>query len=189
MLALVAAQLQSRYRFATQAHKPVWYDVGSGTGFNAEILDKIVGIEATFGHVFLIDFSPSLCAVARERVKKFGWKNVTVLCQDARTVQCKPGAADLITMSYSLSMIPDFYSVIDMLTTFLAPSGIIGIVDFYVQSLVDVSARNYVGGTFNRHVNWLGRLFWRAWFDADRVNLDASRRDYVEYRFGTMLSS
>ena len=56
-----------------------------------------------------------------------------------------------------------------------------------VQSIVDVSARNYIGGAFNRHVNWLGRMFWRAWFDLDRVSLDAARRDYLEYRFGTVI--
>jgi betaine lipid synthase len=38
-------------------------------------------------------------------------------------------------------------------------------------------------------VNWFGRLFWRAWFDVDRVGLEAGRRDYLEYRFGTVLSA
>jgi betaine lipid synthase len=189
MLAMVAAQLRSRTAPSQDSGpKPVWYDIGGGTGYNIEAMDKIVGIENTFSQVFLVDFSPSLCAVARERVARCGWKNVTVLCDDARRIQCPPGSADLITMSYSLSMIPDFYSVVDLLTTFLSPEGTIGIVDFYVQSLVDISSRNYIGGTFNRHVNWLGRMFWRTWFEADRVNLDAGRRDYVEYRFGTILS-
>ena len=188
MLALVTAQLRSRMNPAVTSEKPIWYDVGAGTGYNVEVMDRLVGIEATFSHVYLVDYSPSLCVVARERVQRCGWKNVTVLCQDARTVQCTSGSADLITMSYSLSMIPDFYSVVDMLTTFLAPKGIFGVVDFYVQSVVDVSSRNYIGGTFNRHVNWLGRMFWRTWFEADRVNLDAGRRDYLEYRFGTILS-
>ena len=40
-----------------------------------------------------------------------------------------------------------------------------------------------------RHVNWFSRLFWRAWFDLDRVGLEAARRDYLEYRFGTILSA
>jgi betaine lipid synthase len=188
MLALLVAQLQSRGQ-SSRSEKPVWYDVGGGTGYNIEVMDRLVGVETTFEHVYLVDFSPSLCAVARERVQRCGWKNVTILCQDARRVECKPGAADMITMSYSLSMIPDYYSVVDLLATFLAPTGTIGIVDFYVQSLVDVSSRNYIGGTSNRHVNWVGRMFWRAWFDADRVNLDAGRRDYIEYRFGTILSA
>lgn len=64
-----------------------------------------------------------------------------------------------------------------------------GVIDFYVQSIVDLSCRNYTGGIINRHVNWFGRLFWRAWFDVDRVGLEPSRRDYLEYRFGTVLSA
>ena len=44
-----------------------------------------------------------------------------------------------------------------------------------VQSIVDVSARNYTGGAFHRHVNWLGRAFWRAWFEFDRVCLEGAR--------------
>lgn len=73
--------------------------------------------------------------------------------------------------------------------TLLSPTGIVGVVDFYVQSIVDLSFRNYTGGVINRHVNWFGRLFWRAWFDVDRVGLEAGRRDYLEYRFGTVLSA
>ncbi|KAL2429941.1 hypothetical protein ABEF95_013319 [Exophiala dermatitidis] len=188
MLAILAAELQSRAQ-SKPGRKPVWYDVGGGTGYNIEVMDKLVGIEGFFEHVFLIDLSTSLCNVANDRVRAHGWKNVTVLCQDARQLACTPSSADLITMSYSLSMIPDFYSVVDLISGFLAPTGLVGICDFYVQSIVDISSRNYVGGTFNRHVNWFGRMFWRTWFDADRVNLDGGRRDYVEYRFGTILSA
>lgn len=71
----------------------------------------------------------------------------------------------------------------------MAPDGVIGVIDFYVQSIVDLSFRNYTGGALTRHVNWFGRLFWRAWFDVDRVGLEAGRRDYLEYRFGTVLSA
>lgn len=91
--------------------------------------------------------------------------------------------------STKLILQPDFYSVIDSLTNLLSPSGVIGVVDFYVQSVVDLSSRNYTGGALTRHVNWVSRMFWRAWFDIDRVGLDASRRDYLEYRFGTVLSA
>lgn len=84
---------------------------------------------------------------------------------------------------------PDYYSVIDSLTNLLSPQGVLGVVDFYVQSNVDVNFRNYTGGLVNRHVNFLGRTFWRAWFDIDRVGLEPSRRDYLEYRFGTILNA
>lgn len=190
MLSLLAAQLQSRVkRSAEGTGKPIWYDLGGGTGYNIEVMDQLVGVERFFDHVFLVDLSPSLCEVANQRIQQHGWKNVTVLCQDARTIACTAGTADLITMSYSLSMIPDFYGVVDRITGLLAPTGLVGICDFYVQSIVDISSRNYIGGSFNRHVNWFGRMFWRTWFDADRVNLDGGRRDYVEYRFGTILST
>lgn len=189
MLGCVAAQLRLPLRRPTGDRKPVWFDIGGGTGYNIEVMDKLVGLQDFFEHVYLIDLSPSLCEVARQRVKQFGWTNVSVLCEDARLMHSRSQTADLITMSYSLSMIPDFYSVVDQVTTLLAPQGIIGICDFYVQSIVDVSSRNWTGGTINRHVNWLGRMFWRTWFDADRVNLDSGRRDYVEYRFGTILSA
>jgi len=64
-----------------------------------------------------------------------------------------------------------------------------GAIDFYVQSKVDFGFRNYTGGLVGRHISFLARSFWRSWFDLDRVSLEAGRRDYLEYRFGTVLST
>ncbi|KAF3764720.1 S-adenosyl-L-methionine-dependent methyltransferase [Cryphonectria parasitica EP155] len=223
MLALVAAQLEFKAKKSATSKgkkeavvKRVWVDVGGGTGFNIEAMNQFVNVPEFFSSVYLVDFSPSLCEVARKRFARLGWKNVQVICEDARKfkledyendlrgLQSPPvrspshyfsdkrpehGGADLITMSYSLSMIPDYYSVIDSLTCLLSPDGVMGVVDFYVQSKVDVNFRNYTGGLVNRHVNFLGRTFWRAWFDIDRVGLEPSRRDYLEYRFGTLLGA
>ncbi|KAL1976867.1 hypothetical protein VTN31DRAFT_3149 [Thermomyces dupontii] len=193
MLGLVAAQL--KYRMSKHGlSQPIWVDIGGGTGYNIEAMNQFVKVESFFSHVYLVDLSPSLLEVARKRFERLGWKNVSVVCQDAREFRL-PGAgdgngcADLVTMSYSLSMIPDYYSVVDSMTRLLKSTGIIGVCDFYVQSIVDVSHRNYTGGVFNRHVNWLGRVFWRTWFDFDRVNLEADRRDYLEYKFGTIISA
>lgn len=164
-------------------------------------MQAFLDVPTFFSSVYLVDLSPSLCAVAIKRFKRLGW-DVKVLCQDARTFQledhlgdsssrmytAKPvieypssnveqrAKADLITMSYSLSMIPDYYNLVDSLTRLLAPHGIIGVVDFYVQSTVETAGRNYIGGSFNRHVNWLSRVVWRSWFDCDRVGLEAARR-------------
>lgn len=94
-------------------------------------MSAFVDVPNFFSSVYLVDFSPSLCEVARKRFERLGWKNVTVVCQDARKFrledyeagmpvtrsprspalsyfsQQRPehGGADLITMSYSLSMI------------------------------------------------------------------------------------
>lgn len=93
---------------------------------------QFVNVPEFFSSVYLVDFSPSLCEVARKRFEKLGWENVTVVCEDARKfrledyepslsvaqsphrspvlgffAQNRPehGGADLVTMSYSLSMI------------------------------------------------------------------------------------
>jgi betaine lipid synthase len=92
---------------------------------------EFVDVPEFFSRVYLVDFSPSLCAVARARFEKLGWANVKVICQDARKFRLEDyeddlqgdrssalspalgyfaqkraehGRADLITMSYSLSM-------------------------------------------------------------------------------------
>ncbi|KAI4193211.1 MAG: hypothetical protein LQ346_003990 [Caloplaca aetnensis] len=211
MLALAAAQLRCQaQRGQWSQAKPIWVDIGGGTGYNIEAMHSYLDVPNFFSGIFLVDLSPSLCEVARKRFQRLGWK-VQVVCEDARSfrledhleklVDAKPASkasteyasatsdvvyhADLITMSYSLSMIPDYYNVVDSMVRLLAPSGIIGTVDFYVQSVVETTGRNYIGGSFNRHVNWLSRVFWRAWFDCDRVSLEGARRDYLEYRFGT----
>ncbi|KAK4158706.1 hypothetical protein QBC43DRAFT_143711 [Cladorrhinum sp. PSN259] len=220
MLALAAAQLQhkSANRDAFGNRKRIWVDVGGGTGWNIEAMSEFVNVPKFFTHVYLVDFSPSLCEVASKRFARLGWTNVTVVCEDARKFrledyesglssgqrsparpssssgyfeQKRPehGGADLITMSYSLSMMPDYFSIIDSMTSLLSPDGIISVVDFYVQSGIDVAYRNYTGGPIGRHVNYIARTLWRAWFDLDRVNLEPARRDYLEYRFGTVLTA
>ena len=173
-------------------------------------MQKFLDVSAYFSRIYLVDFSPSLCTIARQRFSKLGWKNVRVICQEARLFRLQdhepavsesphlasnPGTrkdniskASLVTMSYALSMIPDFHSVVDSIPALLAPSGILSVVDFYVQNAVDISGRNYGGGSLDRHVNWLGRAFWRSWFELDRVVLEPARRDYLEYRFGTILN-
>ena len=47
--------------------------------------------------------------------------------------------------------------------------------------------RTFAGGSHSRHANWYSRLFWRTWSQFGRVNLDEGRRDYREYRSGTIL--
>ncbi|KAK9479657.1 hypothetical protein V1514DRAFT_13590 [Lipomyces japonicus] len=166
---------------------PVWVDIGGGTGWNIEKMNAFRKI-SFFKAIYLIDLSPSLCKVARDRFAAHGWKNVHVICADATAFTLPPEIkiADLITMSYSLSMIPTFYAAIDRIDTVLSNDGIIGVVDFYAQSTTSLCGRTNLGGELLRHVNWFSRTFWRLWFEFDRVYLDSSRRDYLEYQFGTI---
>lgn len=124
MLALVAAQLKHQCAKDFRLEKPVWVDLGGGTGYNIEAMQAFLDVPTFFSEVWLVDFSPSLCEIARQRFARLGWK-VRVVCQDARYFRlpsrgaadeksvvpaADPDAqADLVTMSYSLSMIPDFH--------------------------------------------------------------------------------
>lgn len=191
MLAMAASQLRYQTQQGQLSHKPVWVDVGGGTGWNIEQMEQYLPVADFFHAVYLVDLSPSLCNVARLRFARLGWKNVKVICQDARTFRLsdhetgvsddkdvfsigrsalddhdagKTVGADLLTMSYSLSMIPEFHPVVDSLASLLSPDGIIGVVDFYVQNRVDFQNRNYVGGVIDRHCMWLSRVFWRTWY-------------------------
>lgn len=133
MLALAAAQLRFKAEKQTESakRKRIWVDVGGGTGFNIEAMAEFVNVPEFFSSVYLVDFSPSLCEVARKRFARLGWTNVKVICQDARKFRLEDyengpsggrtsptrspssyfeprpdhGGADLVTMSYSLSMI------------------------------------------------------------------------------------
>jgi betaine lipid synthase len=127
-----------------------------------------------FQAVYVVDLSPSLCKVAELRFERLGWKNVKVICQDARYFRLADYAdgektvdvgADLVTLSYALSMIPEYYPVIDSLTTLLSTEGIIGACDFYVQNQLDYRSRNYTGGVIDRHCNFWSRTFWRTFFE------------------------
>lgn len=215
MLALVAAQVKHRRETGQIAHKPIWVDVGGGTGWNIEQMGKHIDVPSFFHAVYLVDLSSSLCEVARQRFSRLGWKNVHVICEDARTFRLadheagigeekrefsigRPAyeedardsvGADVLTMSYSLSMIPEFHPAIDSVSNLLAPNGVVGVVDFYVQNQIEFAGRNYTGGSIDRHCMWISRVFWRTWFELDRVNLDSARRDYMEYKFGTIIST
>jgi betaine lipid synthase len=75
-------------------------------------MNAFLPVDRFFSHVYLVDLSPSLLEVARQRFERLGWKNVSVICRDARAFRlpgangASNGGADIVTMSYSLSMIP-----------------------------------------------------------------------------------
>lgn len=183
-LQLAAAHLDT-------SRKLVWVDIGGGTGKNIEMMNDILPLNEHFSAVYLVDLSPSLCAIARQRFSGKSWASVVkVMVADACDFEIDHEVADLITFSYSLLMIPTFNSVVDHAVELLEKdTGIIACVDFGIQSRdTSVGRVNTVGGLVNREIPWVLRNFWRTWFEADRVFLDLARRNYLEYKFGTLKS-
>ncbi|KAJ2005952.1 hypothetical protein GGI04_002049 [Coemansia thaxteri] len=191
MLRLCAAELKQR----TGGAKPIWVDLGGGTGWNIEQMDQFFGI-SNFKRVYLVDLCRPLCKVAEQRFKAKGWKNVSVVCQDALTFVLPElaeagldhGRIDLVTMSYSLSMIEYYYPVVDRIASLLNPqTGFVGVADFYVSEATKLNGRRDVeqAGVLGYECNWFTRVFWQHWFEFDHVYLHHSRRSYLEHVFST----
>ncbi|KAG6334616.1 hypothetical protein ID866_4477 [Astraeus odoratus] len=191
MLSLSASHLRA-FKDRHPGQRLIWVDIGGGTGHNIELMDKHFPV-SSFDAVYLIDLCEPLLDVARKRFAKRGWTNVTVLQQDATEFSLPEwahkeakGSINFITLSYSLSMIPNFYALLDRIDYVLSPeTGLLSVVDFYTSGKQPSLHERAIGGT-SKECGWLSRWFWQIWFDFDHVSLSPHRRDYLEYKFGTI---
>jgi hypothetical protein len=76
------------------------------------------------------------------------------------------GTVDVITMSYSLSMIPDQAAAIKNATRLLKTGGHLAVADFFLQGKHD----DCLPG-FQRFCRKLESKFHKKWFEQDRVHL------------------
>lgn len=150
----------------------VWVDMGGGTGAN---LDFFADRVSRLRKIYIVDLSPSLLEVARQRIRERGWTNVEAIEADATSFQPPEGPADVVTFSYSLTMIPDWFAAIDNARQMLGANGQIGVVDFYVS-------RKYPMDGLRRH-RWFTRTFWPAWFANDNVFPSSDHVPYLHRYF------
>lgn len=153
----------------------VWVDIGGGSGANLEAIGESI---ARLSRVYIVDLSPSLLAVARERAERHKWRNVQTVLADGCEFVPEEGQADVVTFSYSLTMIPDWFAAIDHAHDMLRPGGVLGAVDFYVARKHPADLR--------RH-RWRTRSFWPVWFGLDNVFPSADHLPYLRRRFETLL--
>ncbi|MCF0233400.1 MAG: class I SAM-dependent methyltransferase [Thermoguttaceae bacterium] len=153
----------------------VWVDLGGGTGMNLLNFGENI---AKFRKIYVVDLSRSMLDVAQKRIDANGWTNVEAVEADATAWTPSEGAADFVTFSYSLAMIPDWFAAIDHASAILAPGGKIGVVDFY-------SARKYPANGFPSQ-GWTKRNFWPTWFAFDDVFIDCDHAPYLARKFETL---
>jgi S-adenosylmethionine-diacylgycerolhomoserine-N-methlytransferase len=141
----------------------VWVDVGAGTCSNLLCLGSRV---PRLGRFVAVDLAEPLLAIGRRRCLALGWHNVEFVVADASSATLLEGVeADVVTFSYSLTMIPDWWAALARAHALLRPGGHIGVVDFYVS-------RRQPPAGWTRHA-WLTRRGWPAWFAWSRVRLHA----------------
>lgn len=135
----------------------VWVDMGGGTGSNLEYFGENI---FRLKKIYVVDLSTSLLSMARKRIADNNWRHVEAIEADA--TKYRPEIpADVVTFSYSLTMIPNWFSAVENALRFLKPDGRIGVVDFYV-------ARKHPSSGHKRH-SWFTRNGWPIWFGYDNV--------------------
>ncbi|MCA8985400.1 MAG: class I SAM-dependent methyltransferase [Planctomycetaceae bacterium] len=150
----------------------IWVDLGAGTGANAEYVAEVI---PRLSKVYQVDLCQPLLDVAQQRVAHRGWSNVVPVHADATQFLPAEGSVDVVTFSYSLTMIPDWFAALDHAWRILKPGGVIGIVDFYVS-------RKYPQEGCVQH-RWSTRTFWTTWFAFDNVFLDGDHLPYLHRKF------
>ena len=128
-------------------------DVGGGTGSNAELLgDRLARLES----LRIVDLCPSLLAAADERVRRNRWTNVQTVAANAAAYEPEGGPVDVVTFSYSLTMIPNWFTALEHAYAALKPGGVVGVVDFYIS-------RKWPAAGMHRHSNWRRFSGRRGW--------------------------
>ncbi|MDO5582037.1 MAG: class I SAM-dependent methyltransferase [Planctomycetia bacterium] len=149
-----------------------WADIGGGTGANLmNFGDNIKKLKK----VYVVDLAGSLLQVADKRIQDAGWDNVQTVHTDATTWIPPEGSVDVVTFSYSLTMIPDWFAAIDQAYKILKPGGRIGVVDFYLS-------RKFPVEPMKKH-GWLTRSFWPVWFACDNVFPSTDHIPYLMHKF------
>ena len=127
--------------------------------------------------VTVVDLCEPLLAQCRQRIASRGWRNVGAIHGDA-TTHAAGTPVDLVTFSYSLTMIPDWFAAIDRAFNNLRPGGQIAVVDFFVS-------RKYPEPGQVRH-GWFTRSWLPVWFATDNVHPSRDHIPYLQGRFETV---
>ena len=149
----------------------VWVDVGGGTARNLEFF-TVETIRRNFKAIYILDISSSLLEIAQKRVNAMGLQDIVKVVEHDFTADSvfallpKAGTADMVTMSYSFSMIPDQKAAMVNATKLLKKGGMVAIADFFLKGNYDDCLP-----PLSKKVRSLESLFHKFWFSLDHVHL------------------
>ena len=166
---------QEMYQSVPVPQQGVWVDMGGGTGWNIENLSASID---QLKKVYVVDLASSLLQVAADRFAQRGWTNIETVEADATKFRPSEGLADVVTFSYSLTMIPNWFSAIENALAMLKPGGLISVIDFYVS-------RKHPPEGLRRH-GMITRAFWPNWFSIDNVFPSSEHLHFLREHFETV---
>jgi betaine lipid synthase len=149
----------------------VWIDIGGGTARNLEYFSVDV-IRKYFKSIVIVDISASLLEIAQNRINLMGVQDIVRVVEhdctasSVFTVLPEAGSVDIITFSYSYSMIPDQKAALANAYKLLKPDGLVAIADFFLKGNYDD-----VLPPFSKSMRQLESRFHKWWFSMDHVHL------------------
>eukprot|EP00903_Cladosiphon_okamuranus_P005824 g5766.t1 len=157
-----------------EGNKMVWVDVGGGTARNLEFF-ALPTLRQFFRQIYIVDVSRSLLEIARARVEAAGLSDIVKIVQqditavDAVEELCGAHQADLVTFSYSLSMIPKQSVALEAASRLLKPAGAgtLAVADFFLSGGKKDDALRGLWWA----ARWLEMTAQKLWFKQDAVHL------------------
>ena len=101
-------------------------EIGCGTGLNFSLLRKKVGPD---GNIIGVDLTPEMLEKADKRIRRNGWKNVTLVQSDAAEYLF-PEYIDGIISTFAITLVPEYDRVIQKGAAALSANARFVIVDF-----------------------------------------------------------
>jgi ubiquinone/menaquinone biosynthesis C-methylase UbiE len=149
----------------------VWVDVGGGTARNLEYFPVDV-IRKYFKAIYIVDISASLLEIAQNRIELMGLTDIVKVVEHDFTASSvfsvlpEAGTVDMITMSYSFSMIPDQRAAMANSCRLIKKDGLVALADFFLKGNFD----DCLPAT-SRRIRELESIFHKNWFAMDHVHL------------------
>ncbi|UCE79280.1 MAG: methyltransferase domain-containing protein [Nitrospiraceae bacterium] len=100
-------------------------ELGCGTGLNFPFIMEQIGAE---GRLIGVDLTPGMLDIARERIRRAGWKNVELIQSDI-TAYAFPGRVNGVLATGLFGYIPEYDRVINAVSQCLVPGGHLSILD------------------------------------------------------------
>lgn len=151
--------------------KMVWVDIGGGTARNLEYFSVDI-IRKYFKAIYICDISASLLEIAQRRINTMGIQDIAKVVEHDVTADTllshlpKAGTVDVVTMSYSFSMIPDQKAALDSSSKLLKKGGHICVADFFLKGNYD----DCLSPLFNS-LRKAESYFHKNWFAMDHIHL------------------
>jgi S-adenosylmethionine-diacylgycerolhomoserine-N-methlytransferase len=131
--------------------------MAGGTG---DLIDYILDYVPTFNSIVITDISKPMLDIANKRIEFNNFTNVKTRIEDLNDdndyFKEEENSYDLILLTYSLTMIPNWSKTLNRALKYLKPGGILAITDFVVTEEQSV----------------LNKSFWKFIFAQSHINLN-----------------